>query len=1271
MTTGMFSYRGKLLSIFIIGLFMQCAFYAIAHANVTPAFVQSVTAARDTYGSSLTTNAINTTSGHLFVVVVSWDSAYINMSVSDNKGNTYVAATSKQVDNRHNQSMQLFYVADGNGGASHTFTATPSSSAAWMRIAVHEVSGIDTLNPLDQTVVINNEAGVPVTVGPRTTTMNAEYVFAAAMNDSGSNTFDPAVGSGFTERSTASPGSSEMQTQDTIQDIAGPVSSTWTMSGTNHAMAQMATFRPDVSAPDTIPPSVPTNVSANSISASQIDLSWTASTDNISVAGYNVFRDGIQISSTTAVSYQDVGLSASTTYTYTVSAFDAAQNESAQSASSSATTQAPDTVAPSVPVDLQASNVTSSSVTLSWSLSTDNVGVTGYSVFRDGDQIGTTTGANYIDTLLAASTTYTYTVSAFDAAQNVSGQSAPLATTTSEGLFAGPLRVSQQNSRYFTDDSGKAIYLTGSHTWSNFVDNGYNDPPTPFDYTDYLAMLEGNHHNLIRLWVGWEQARGMTFTSNSNYFFDPSPFKRTGPGVALDGKPKFDVTQFNQAFFDRLRQRVIEAGEKGMYVSILLFNGWSLEDKGYPGNPWLGHPFNANNNINGINGDPNGDNAGIESHTLADPSITAIQEAYLRKVIDSVNDLDNVLYEITNEDTGSSEDIAWQYHMINYIKSYEMGKTEQHPVGMSMLYPNSDDSALFDGPADWVSPNSKNVTDSDGSKVVMSDTDHGFGAIQGDRKWVWERFMGGLNVQFMDTYGSNDYAATAHPNLNPNDPVTVNVRQNMGYVLDYSKKIDLNLATPQANLFSTGYGLAYTSATDGAYLGYLPNGGSIAINLTATPGQLDVEWLNPATGVITTTAPVTGGGSRVLTAPFSGDAVVYLMAVPTEPDTTPPTTPTNVSANSISASQIDLSWTASTDNISVAGYNVFRDGIQISSTTAVSYQDTGLTQQTLYTYTIKAYDAAGNVSSSSSPVSTTTLALDTTPPSVPQNVSASALVPGQIDLSWDASVDDSGTVAGYIIFRDGVQEATSTTTMFTDTSLAASTTYSYTVAAVDASFNTSAQSSAASTTTLPMTQGLVIGLSFNEGSGASAADTSGNNNNGTLINSPSHVAGKYGNALSFNGNNQRVDVPDSLSLRLTTGMTLMAWVNPSVSNNQWKDIIMKGVDNYYLEGLSTNGGRPAVGGTFTSALYGSASLPANTWSHLAATYDGSTLRLYINGIQVASRAQSGNIQTSSMPLGIGGDSHWGQYFQGLIDEVRIYDHALTQSEIQSDMNIGL
>jgi len=197
---------------------------------------------------------------------------------------------------------------------------------------------------------------------------------------------------------------------------------------------------------------------------------------------------------------------------------------------------------------------------------------------------------------------------------------------------------------------------------------------------------------------------------------------------------------------------------------------------------------------------------------------------------------------------------------------------------------------------------------------------------------------------------------------------------------------------------------------------------------------------------------------------------------------------------------------------------------------------------------------------------------------------------------------------------------------------------------------------------------LVAAYSFDEGVGNSLGDASGKGNDGSILGA-TWTPGKFGMALSFDGSSTLVNIPGSNSLDLTNGMTLEAWVYPTAPMGDFRDVIYKGQnDNYYLEGSSPGFGGPAVGGTFTSPLISPAgALPLNAWSHVAATYDGAFLRLFVNGVLVNSRAQTGAIQTSTGPLTLGGDPLYGQYFAGRIDEVRIFSRALSVAEIQADM----
>jgi hypothetical protein len=453
--------------------------------------------------------------------------------------------------------------------------------------------------------------------------------------------------------------------------------------------------------------------------------------------------------------------------------------------------------------------------------------------------------------------------------------------------FRGPLRVSTKNPRYFTDDSGRAIFLGGSHTWANLIEHKVSADEADFDYGAYLDFMAAHNHNFMRLW-GWEHARWATWDGTGRFFAYPLPYARTGPGSALDGLPKFDLHQFEPAYFERLRSRATAAGRRGIYVGVKLFDGFSVGFKGSgptpahtpDRNPYRGHPFNAANNVNGINGDPDGTGQGKAVQTLRIPEITKLHEAYIRKVVDTVDDLDNVLYEICNESDGDQECVEWQYHMIRFLKQYESTKPKQHLVGMTVPYPGGQNHTLFDSPADWVSPNhtaaepyKDDPPAADGKKVVLSDTDHlwGLGGIQ---PWVWKSFTRGMNTLLMDPWeplkGADLYGNNYrdHPTWEP-------IRRSIGHARAYANRMDLVAMVPRGDLSSTAYCLACPGRE---YLVYQPEVARFQVNLKDGSGPFSVEWFGPSTGSRKEAQPVQGGDVRSFTPPFASDAVLYLRA---------------------------------------------------------------------------------------------------------------------------------------------------------------------------------------------------------------------------------------------------------------------------------------------------------------------------------------------------------------------------------------------------------
>ena len=450
------------------------------------------------------------------------------------------------------------------------------------------------------------------------------------------------------------------------------------------------------------------------------------------------------------------------------------------------------------------------------------------------------------------------------------------AVTNPQKAAPGPLRILASNSRYFTDGSGRAIYLAGSHTWEDMLEMGYSDPPPSFDFNEFLTFLHNHNHNFSRLWT-CALPRGTQVSVGNCY---PLPWERTGPGEAADGRPRFDLTKFNPAYFDRLRSRVMMAGAQGIYVSVMLFDGYAVQFDRHPDD---GYPLDEGNNINGIAAPD------TTSQDLSRPAVTAVQDAYVRKVIDTVNDFDNVLYEVANE--AGSYSTKWQYHIVDLVKRYESGMPKQHPVGMTFQHKGGTDATLYDSPADWVSPSATLPPEATGNKVIINDTDHSFyyTAMQssgygGQRAWAWENFARGNNLAFMDPYlwvwpGRNA------PRGDKVDPYWEEIRSALGDIRSYADRMDLASMTPQRDLVVGG---GFCLASAGAqYLVFEPSperrvdrivgwfaGNTFELNLM--PGTYAYEWFNPASHSVVETGTVTVATRHTFAAPFSGAAVLWL-----------------------------------------------------------------------------------------------------------------------------------------------------------------------------------------------------------------------------------------------------------------------------------------------------------------------------------------------------------------------------------------------------------
>jgi chitodextrinase len=555
---------------------------------------------------------------------------------------------------------------------------------------------------------------------------------------------------------------------------------------------------------DITPPSVPSGLALAGRSASEIDLSWAASTDDTAVTGYNIYRGGTLIGTSATASYSDTGLVPNTSYTYTVSAYDAATNTSAQSSPLVTSTLA-DTSPPSTPANVHQTAQSTSSLTVAWNASSDNVGVTGYNIYRNGSLIRSQAATSLTDTGLAVYTSYSYTIQAYDAAGNTSNLSSALLAATAPDTA----------------------------------------PPTVPD----------NVHET-----------GSTITS---------------------------VTLAWDASSD-------DVGVAGYHV--------------YRNGSLVGSPGGA--------------------------SFT---------------------------DTGLSVNNSYTYT----VSAYDAATNA------------SAQSAPF---------------------------------------------------------SASSSADTTAPTIPSNVAQTS--------VLDNAISLSWDASTDDVGV--SGYKIY----RDGSLVG------------TSTTTNFTDSGLQPVTTYMYTV--------KAYDAANNASAASAPLSVKTAFDTTLPSVPADLSSTTQTDSSISLSWSAATDNIGVAGYNLYRDGTLITSTFSTSYTDSGLAVDTPHDYTIESYDTSGNVSGQSAPVTISTLP-DTVAPAAPTGLASSSQTTTSIDLSWSAATDDVA-VASYNLYRNGTFVTNVGGLSYSDTSLTYNTSYQYTVTAVDASDNESVGSTPFSIATLPDTTPPVVNI---------------------------------------------------------------------------------------------------------------------------------------------------------------------------------------------------
>jgi fibronectin type 3 domain-containing protein len=1025
----------------------------------------------------------------------------------------------------------------------------------------------------------------------------------------------------------------------TAEDAAGNVG-----PPSNEATAQVG---------DLTPPGAPGTLTAVG-SVGKATLSWGAASDNVAVVRYNVHRGpdasfvpsaANRIAQPTSTSYVDT--TAPGTYAYKVTAEDAAGNVGAPSNAATATVTT-DSTAPTAPSGL-AGTVVGATVNLTWTGSTDDVGVARYNVHRGttvgftpapGNRLAQPTGTSYADSGLSSGTYY-YKVTAEDAAGNVSQPSnehtatiadgtAPTAPTAATAIATGSrIDVSWTAA---TDNVGVVRYNLHRGATSGFTPSAANRiaQPTGTTYAD-LSLAPGTYFYKLTAEDAAGNVSAVSNTASATVLDTTAPSSPTGL-VATGGSGQVSLA-WNAASDNVavVRYNVHRSSTPGFTPAagnrIAQPTGTSYVDTGLAAGTYY-YKVTAEDAA----GNLSGPSAEASAAASAPPSVGLVA-AYGFDAGAGTTAAD----QSGNGNTGTITNATWAGATVGRF-------------GNALSFNGTNASVSV--------PNAASLQPTAG--ITME-------------AWVRPATTGGWRTILMkERPGYYDWALYSDTDFN----------RPSAFVFNSADREVRGTAQVVANTWT------HLAATyDGTVLALYVNGTQAATFLTS--------------GAITTnTGALKIGGNAVWGEWFNGlidEVRIWNRArTPSEiqadmntsisaPDGTPPSAPGTLTATG-GLGQVSLAWGAATDNVAVARYNVHRSttagftptsGNRIAQPTGTSYSDTGLAAGTYY-YKVTAEDAAGNVGPAGNEAQALVTA-DTTPPSVSiTSPSAGATVSGTVTVTAGAS--DNGTVAGVQFRLNGTnlgQEDTAAPYSISwDTLTSPNGPYSLSAVARDAAGNTTTSANVGVTVQNTASAGIAAAWGFDEGTGTTTADQSGRGNNGALANTSWTTAGRYNKALTFNGTSSVVNVPDSNSLDLTTAMTIEAWVRPTTIGN-WRTVLLKEQSGNLVYALYSNvtpGNVPAVelhvGGTLRS-LNGTTALPSGTWSHLAATYDGSSARLYVNGTQVSQLAASGSITTSTGALRIGGNNVWGEWLAGQIDEVRVYGRALSAAEIQNDMLLSI
>lgn len=700
-------------------------------------------------------------------------------------------------------------------------------------------------------------------------------------------------------------------------------------------------------------PSAPTALKARSTTSS-VSLTWLASTDNIGVAGYQIFRNGAIIGTTTALNYIDDGLSEGNSYEYVVKAFDTSGNVSAASNSA-----AYDTQVPTAPANLNVFTKTKTNVALTWSVSTDNIGVVRYEIYRDGTKVGISTVNSYIDNSVESGKTYEYSVKAYDAGDNFSDLSNTISVTIEQVWAVKSVPVAGGENHTVQVKPDGTVWTYGYNGNGQLGDGTYTQRVAPVKVegiSDVIAVACGPHHTAAlkndgTVWTWGYNGYGQLGIGSWETRVIPTQVPGLSGVVAIAAgytntfalKDDGTVWSWGAGWYGQLgdgtseyRLSPVQVTGIDSVISISAYYYHVLALKS-DGTVWA-----WGSNWNGELGDGTWQNRFSPVQVAGLSGITAIAAGTNHSV---ALKSDGTLWVWGYNGYGQFGNGTWNSSATPVQTSILTGITDIAAGGNHTLALRNDGTVLAwglneygqlgNGTSNWSNPNPAAV---EGLTEITS-----LGC--GDSYSLAVKNDGTVLSWGYNGYGQIGSGCTENRNIPGPAKDIVPPEKPTGLKAvstDTSAKLTWNASSDIVGV--TGYEV-YRDGT------------KIATVTETTYTDMSLESGTTYTYVV---KAIDAEGNASL----ESNSVIN--------DTQSPTAPSGLEAYSKTSGSINLKWDNSTDNVLVIGYEVYRDGIKVGTTTETRFNDSGLNPDTTYSYTVKAYDSGDNLSEASNSISETT-----------------------------------------------------------------------------------------------------------------------------------------------------------------------------------------------------------------------------------------------------------------------------------------------------------